>query len=93
MEKASTVKVHKASAREIARAFFVFFATAVVIVCASVLKFVLVEDVKTRFTVVSYILFAVVIIVILSGHFVYVASSRTVVLKNIRLYTRQSVLR
>ena len=87
MEKASTVKGHKASAREVARAFFVNFATAVVIVCASVLKFVLVEDVKARFTVVSYILFAIVIIVILSGHFVYVASSRTEVLKNIRLFS------
>lgn len=85
MEKTTTTNAATTPIQRILRAFLIYLCSAVCIVAAAVLKFLFLENIKTSFTAVSYILFAVMLAVILLGHFIYVACSRSVLLATPKL--------
>ncbi|MDE6399004.1 MAG: hypothetical protein K2L51_06760, partial [Clostridiales bacterium] len=61
----------------VARAFVIYWIAALCVIAAVLIKFLVLEKITTDFTALSYLLFSVMIAVILLGHFIYVACSRS----------------
>lgn len=70
----------------IARAFGIYMAAVVAVILGVVLKFVFLCKITTDFSVLSYVLFSLMIAMILLGHFIYVACSRITLIRNLRAF-------
>lgn len=79
------IKKRKCNSGNVLRALCVYATASVVIIAAAVLKFTLMENIGSDFSVLSYILFAAIIVVILLGHFIYLAFSRSELIGNLRV--------
>ena len=66
----------------VARAFVIYLVAALCVIAAVLIKFLVMEKISTDFTALSYLLFSVMVAVILLGHFIYVACSRSKLIEN-----------
>ncbi len=84
MDRTITGKHARVSKQAAWRAFGVYFASAVCIMAAVIVKFVFLAKINTRYSAVAYLLFSVTIAVILLGHHIYVVFSRAALVRNLR---------
>ena len=79
----------------VAKAFAIYFSCALVIAASVILRFALIDKIKTKYSALSLILIAVVTVGIITGHFVYVVCGREQLIRSLRtlgaVYTAMTI--